>query len=176
MKFLPSSKLPLVTLILLLPIMAKTFKKPLAEPAKPISERDFFDLTDDPLPQGIVKQGGKDNNNIGNTSNTKGKTSAVFAVDATTQHSPALDTEPVERALRQTFVVSSSQLEQLRDFVHARRVQGDYEYSQKQALQEALAMLFASVPQTPPRPDQTRESEQRRRDRISRGRRAGGSE
>ncbi|MGI4742056.1 MAG: hypothetical protein ACRYG7_43385 [Janthinobacterium lividum] len=75
-----------------------------------------------------------------------------------------------ERDLRQTFVVSSTQLEQLRNYVHARRAQGNYEYSQKQALQEALSMLFASVPQAPPRPTQTRELEQRRRDRIRRGR------
>ena len=77
---------------------------------------------------------------------------------------------PEERDLRQTFVVSSGQLEQLRDYVHARRATGDYEYSQKQALQEALSLLFASVPQAPPRPSQTRELEQRRRERIRRGR------
>ena len=159
--------------------MAKTFKTsptPATAPAKPISERDFFDLTDEPVIKPAGRQRGteqppsntrgtteadKEIVNIGNSSNTSNKTSA----------SPVTELPQAEdRDVRQTFVVSSTQLEQLRDYVHARRVQGNYEYSQKQALQEALALLFASVPQAPPRPDQTRELEQRRRDRISRGR------
>jgi hypothetical protein len=161
--------------------MAKTFKTipapAAAEPAKPISERDFFDLTDEPavIPAG-KPEGGEPGNtdNIskaGNTGKAKksvntdnsgnmGNTTSLLA------DSPAIE----ERDLRQTFVVSSTQLEQLRDYVHARRAQGNYEYSQKQALQEALSMLFASVPQAAPRPSQTRELEQRRRDRIRRGR------
>ncbi|RZK31249.1 MAG: hypothetical protein EOO63_04650 [Hymenobacter sp.] len=151
--------------------MAKTFKTTsapaAAEPAKPISERDFFDLTDEPVVQPVDKKeknlGNTDNNkNIVNTSNSK-NTSNTSAEDAGLL-------VPDERDLRQTFVVSSGQLEQLRDYVHARRVTGDYEYSQKQALQEALSLLFASVPQAPPRPSQTRELEQRRRERIRRGR------
>jgi hypothetical protein len=148
--------------------MAKTFKTiptPAAEPAKPISERDFFDLTDEPLSQQADKQGENklgntkkpvNNSNSSNTGNIIGEAAIPQAVE--------------ERDLRQTFVVSSAQLEQLRDYVHARRAQGDYEYSQKQALQEALSLLFASVPQAPPRPSQTRELEQRRRERIRRGR------
>jgi hypothetical protein len=148
--------------------MAKTFKTiptPAAEPAKPISERDFFDLTDEPLSQQADKQG---ENKLGNTkkpvnSSNSGNTGNIISEAAIPQ---AVE----ERDLRQTFVVSSAQLEQLRDYVHARRAQGDYEYSQKQALQEALSLLFASVPQAPPRPSQTRELEQRRRERIRRGR------
>lgn len=159
--------------------MAKTFKtlpSPTATPAKPISERDFFDLTDEPvagpadkprgnIPHPIEKGKNKEIEKSGvNTSNTR-KTSRVPNV--------VLVAEPPqaeERDQRQTFVVSMTQLEQLRDFVHARRAQGDYEYSQKQALQEALALLFASEPQVAPRPSQTRELEQRRRERIRRGR------
>jgi hypothetical protein len=154
--------------------MAKTFKTipaPAAEPAKPISERDFFDLTDEPIVQQVDKQGGSgmgnaeninktkksvNTNNISNTSNTTAEIVNPLVVE--------------ERDQRQTFVVSSAQLEQLRDYVHARRAKGDYEYSQKQALQEALSLLFASVPQAPPRPSQTRELEQKRRERIRRGR------
>jgi hypothetical protein len=162
--------------------MAKTFKTipaPAAEPVKPISERDFFDLTDEPLAQQVGSEGGSDFSDSKNTSNTKntnntkkslntGNKSNIGNTDAEHIDSPVIE----DRDLRQTFVVSSAQLEQLRDYVHARRAQGDYEYSQKQALQEALSLLFASVPQAPPRPSQTRELEQRRRERIRRGRAA----
>jgi len=156
--------------------MAKTFKTTpspaAAEPAKPISERDFFDLTDEPVAQPAAKTekekaSSSNTRNIKNSVNTSNKNN--------TSNTPSEIAEPLvpeERDLRQTFVVSSRQLEQLRDYVHARRAKGDYEYSQKQALQEALSLLFASVPQAPPRPSQTRELEQRRRERIRRGRAA----
>jgi len=164
--------------------MAKTFKTILApvtaEPAKPISERDFFDLTDEPVAQSAAKQGDSEPSNIENT-NTAKKAKPVVNTNNTgnisnssiirvTTPEPIEPLAPEERDLRQTFVVSSAQLEQLRDYVHARRAQGNYEYSQKQALQEALNLLFASAPQAPPRPSQTRELEQRRRERIRRGR------
>jgi hypothetical protein len=152
--------------------MAKTFKTtpaPAAEPVKPISERDFFDLTDEPVAQPADKQ--EDIENTGNTSNKKKQVNTGNSKNTSNTTIEAADSLlPEERDLRQTFVVSSGQLEQLRDYVHARRATGDYEYSQKQALQEALSLLFASVPQAPPRPSQTRELEQRRRERIRRGR------
>jgi len=52
---------------------------------------------------------------------------------------------PVEQALlpetsvRQPFVVGASYLDKLRDYVHERRMLGDYLHSQRQA----LALLFA---------------------------------
>jgi hypothetical protein len=151
--------------------MAKTFKTTpapaAAEPAKPISELDFFDLTDEPVAPPVDKK----EKNINNTSNIN-TTKKIVNINNTSNTKQEVPEQPVfeERDLRQTFVVSSGQLEQLRDYVHARRANGDYEYSQKQALQEALSLLFASVPQAPPRPSQTRELEQRRRERIRRGR------
>ena len=156
--------------------MAKTFKTTsapaAAEPAKPISERDFFDLTDEPVAQPANKQE-KEIENTGNTNNKKKTVNTGNSKNTSNTNTEVADSAmPEERDLRQTFVVSSGQLEQLRDYVHARRATGDYEYSQKQALQEALSLLFASVPQAPPRPSQTRELEQRRRERIRRGRAA----
>ena len=74
------------------------------------------------------------------------------------------------RDVRQTFVLSQGHLEQLRDHVHARRIGGDYNYSQKQALQAALDLLFASTTPVSPRPEQVRELEQQRRERIQQGR------
>jgi hypothetical protein len=161
--------------------MAKTFKTipapAAAEPAKPISERDFFDLTDEPVATPASMPAGKqEGSEAGNTNNTDNTKKTKKPVNTSNSNNTSNTTPPVElpaveeRDLRQTFVVSSTQLEQLRDYVHARRAQGNYEYSQKQALQEALSMLFASVPQAAPRPSQTRELEQRRRERIRRGR------
>ena len=156
--------------------MAKTFKTTpapaAAEPAKPISERDFFDLTDEPVAQSSDKPE-RESENTGNTNNKKKLVNTNNSRNTGNTNAESVDLlAPEERDLRQTFVVSSGQLEQLRDYVHARRATGDYEYSQKQALQEALSLLFASVPQAPPRPSQTRELEQRRRERIRRGRAA----
>ena len=166
--------------------MAKTFKKnPAAtEPVKPISERDFFDLSDDEANRAdeITKTTTVHNlSNTGNTSITgiKGNTSNkdVSSKPAgnqvtVTSDVPASEDEAAE-GVRQTFVLSRGHLEQLRDYVHARRARGEYTYSQKQALQEALDLLFASAEPVAPRPAQTRAQEQQRRQRIQRGRRAG---
>ncbi|WP_035564460.1 hypothetical protein [Hymenobacter sp. IS2118] len=161
--------------------MAKTFKN-LPRPSestapKPTSERDFFDLSDVPAPEkkaaenpetayitGNIGNTGNTSNtdNIGNTTEKTKPVSVLAAVPAPASAAPD--------GVRQTFVLSRGHLEQLRDFVHARRVQGDYSYSQKQALQEALELLFAGAAPAPPRPAQAREQEQQRRQRIQQGR------
>ena len=157
--------------------MAKTFKN-LSRPGelnapKPASERDFFDLTEEP--SFVEKQADKsesrrntsNNSNISNISN-KGNTGNT-AKDAVTLSQPAV-VPAASDGVRQTFVVGRSHLEQLRDYVHARRSQGEYTYSQKQALQEALDLLFGSAPPVPQRPEQTRQLEQQQQERIKRGR------
>ena len=171
--------------------MAKTFKNlpRLGEPTapKPTSERDFFDLSDEREPIKKSAQKPEIASNIGNTSNTNtadntgniGNTVEPASVSSasapvTIAANTALDTVP--DGVRQTFVLSRGHLEQLRDYVHARRVQGDYTYSQKQALQEALDLLFAGAAPAPPRPAQTRAQEQQRRQRIQQGRRLPASE
>lgn len=164
--------------------MAKTFKnlpRP-GEPAapKPTSERDFFDLSDDREP---VKKPANEletasnihntgnTSNIGNMGNTGNITANARVSDTSMPTATAPGTAP--DGVRQTFVLSRGHLDQLRDYVHARRVQGDYTYSQKQALQEALDLLFASAAPAPPRPAQAREQEQQRRQRIQQGRKTG---
>jgi hypothetical protein len=159
--------------------MAKTFKN-LPRPGestapKPTSERDFFDLSDEPTP---VKKGAerlKTNHNIGNTDNTNNISNAgnslLPTVAAPVPEAIVSPSVTAPDGVRQTFVLSRGHLEQLRDYVHARRAQGDYTYSQKQALQEALDLLFAANQPAPPRPAQTREQEQQRRQRIQQGRR-----
>ena len=164
--------------------MAKTFKnlpRP-GEPTapKPTSERDFFDLSDVPAPEKKAAEKPESARNTGNTSNN-GNTSNIGNTAKKTKavSEPAVGPAPVSSApdgVRQTFVLSRGHLEQLRDFVHARRVQGDYSYSQKQALQEALDLLFAGAAPAPPRPAQAREQEQQRRQRIQQGRQGSAGE
>ena len=158
--------------------MAKTFKN-LSRPGeptapKPTSERDFFELSDVDEPvkkptesQNEVRNISNTNNtsNINNTGNTTETTSAVAG--------PAVEPVTVSAAsdgVRQTFVLSRGHLEQLRDYVHDRRVRGEYTYSQKQALQEALDLLFAGSPPVAQRPQETRQLEQQQKERIKRGR------
>lgn len=76
------------------------------------------------------------------------------------------------RNVRQTFVLEESYLERIRDYVHARRSQGDYHYSQKQLLEGALDLWLASQNPAPPRPADLREQEQQLRVRIQQGRQA----
>lgn len=191
--------------------MAKTFKN-LPSPvsitsARPASERDFFDLSDDPQPVKIpvvtppIDPGSDNTDNIvilGNTSNAssaddsgdkrkngraekKSNTSNTSnsgvtgngGKDSKTTFPKSLGkggAATLSGDARQTFVLSRHHLEQLRDYVHARRAAGDYNYSQKQALQEALDLLFASAAPVETRPDQVKEREQERRQRIQQGR------
>ena len=157
--------------------MAKTFKN-LPRPSeqampKPTSERDFFDLSDDSEPVKKAAKSPEKNSNTGNTgnisniSNTDNSPAIPTPVSAPATASAAVGSAPA--SARQTFVLSRGHLEQLRDYVHARRAQGDYTYSQKQALQEALDLLFASAPPTSPRPAEARQQEQQRRQRIQQG-------
>lgn len=203
--------------------MAKTFKN-LPTPAaatitKQVSERDFFDLTDDftsapttdeaeiatvnqrqvdTILGNISTPGTTDSDSntssIGTTPKktraTKGGSGHAIQVSNPGNTSKPLNPVPTgnimpprdsssameggeDRDVRQTFILSAGHLEQLRDHVHARRAGGDYNYSQKQALQEALSLLFASATPVAPRPAQARELEQQRRERIQRGRRSG---
>lgn len=159
--------------------MAKTFKnlpRP-GEPAasKPTSERDFFDLSDEPSPSKKATEKLQTARNIGNTDNTSNisntSNTALPATPVSLPEPVAITLATAPDGVRQTFVLSRGHLEQLRDYVHARRTQGDYTYSQKQALQEALDLLFARDLPAPPRPSQTREQEAQRRQRIQQGRR-----
>lgn len=76
------------------------------------------------------------------------------------------------RNVRQTFVLEDDFRERIRDYVHTRRSQGDYRYSQKQLLQEALDLFLTSQSPAPPRPTELREQEQQLRVRIQQGRHA----
>jgi hypothetical protein len=84
---------------------------------------------------------------------------------------PPVVAQPVETGdARQTFVVRRHLLEQVRDYVHARRAKGDYAYSQKQALEEALLEFLAARELAQPRPPEVHEREQQFRVRVREGR------
>jgi hypothetical protein len=80
------------------------------------------------------------------------------------------ESEPA-KDIRQTFVIREDYLEKLKDFVHLKRVTEDSYYTQKEAMQEALDMLFESVDEIPGRPEKIKEREQERASRIRRGKR-----
>ncbi len=75
-----------------------------------------------------------------------------------------IQNEPVE--VRQTFIVKSSHLEKLKDYVHYRRQQGHSFYTQKEALNDALEAFFELNSKIPVRPDFIKEAEQIRANRI----------
>ena len=78
--------------------------------------------------------------------------------------------EEPPKDLRQTFVIREDYLEKLKDYVHMIRVTEDSYYTQKDAMHEALDMLFQSAGEIKPRPDKLKEREQERAQRIRRGR------
>jgi hypothetical protein len=72
--------------------------------------------------------------------------------------------------LRQTFVIREDYLEKLKDYVHMIRVSEDSYYTQKDAMHEALDMLFEAAGEIGPRPDKLKKREKERAQRIRRGR------
>lgn len=72
--------------------------------------------------------------------------------------------------LRQTFVIREDYLEKLKDYVHMIRVSEDSYYTQKDAMHEALDMLFEAAGEIESRPDKLKEREKERAQRIRRGR------
>lgn len=112
--------------------------------------------------------------NIGNTSKPGNTTHTDNSRNSGTENTVTTKKGGENPDVRQTFILGQEHLEKLRDHVHARKAGGDYNYSQKQALQEALDLLFASGAPVAPRPDQVRELEQQRREQIQQGRLARG--
>lgn len=58
----------------------------------------------------------------------------------------------VKSYTRATFIVQKSQLRDFRDYVHTRKKE-NYRYSQKQAIKEALELLFNTVDKIEKRDD-----------------------
>ncbi|MBC6613374.1 hypothetical protein H8B15_20805 [Hymenobacter sp. BT507] len=139
--------------------MAKSFKKAPAavEPPKRTSEKDIFDFLDEDRKPTTPITTESNTSNIDNTSTVK--EDAVTSVTAVTNE---------EADVRQTFVLGQRYLDKLKDYVHTRRMQGQYEYTQKQALHDALDKLFEGFDITE-RPAHIRQQEESRKQRIRRG-------
>lgn len=74
--------------------------------------------------------------------------------------------------VRQTFVIREDYLERLKDYVHMMRISEDSYYTQKDAMQDALDMLFDSAGTIPDRPEKLKEREKERASRIRKSRRS----
>lgn len=152
--------------------MAKSFKQaPRVEPApKRVSEKDIFDFLTEERPSAARQTGSAPiqgippaKDNIGNTDNPNNSNTHIA-------NSITGVTDVIKEAhdVRQTFVLGQDYLDRLRDYVHTRRAQGQYEYTQKQALHEALDKLFDGFA-LQERPARIRQQEEERKQRIRRG-------
>lgn len=98
-------------------------------------------------------------------------------VNSTPANTPRLAEEeapaPNEaKDIRQTFVIREDYLERLKDYVHMMRISEDSYYTQKDAMQDALDMLFESAGNIPDRPEKLKEREKERASRIRKARRS----
>ncbi|OUJ67674.1 hypothetical protein [Hymenobacter crusticola] len=143
--------------------MAKSFKQltPKVELPKRNSEKDILDfLEQEKVSANDESVTIQSNNNTSNTSVTSN-----IGADITAQND-SVTGEDVD--VRQTFIIGQQYMNRLKDFVHTKRVNGQYEYTQKQALHEALDRLFegATIEE---RPAHIRQQEETRKQRIRRG-------
>lgn len=74
--------------------------------------------------------------------------------------------------VRQTFVIREDYLERLKDYVHMMRITEDSYYTQKDAMQDALDMLFEAAGEIKERPDKLKEREKERANKIRKARRS----
>jgi hypothetical protein len=130
--------------------MAKSFKKKTDTPAPPVpdSAKDLLDFLEE------------ENGTVTSENTQKQSVSNVTSV------TNVQETFPVY--VRNTFIVREDYLDQLRDVVHTRRKAGNYLYSQKDALEEAL-QLFLAHTAIEARPAELKQREQQRNAKIRRG-------
>jgi hypothetical protein len=98
--------------------MGKSFKTYI----KPESQKDILDLTIEEKENPVISV-----------------TSIKSTKEDLNKKSPK-DPDP-----RLTLITSSYNMERLKDYVHTRRVNGDTNYTQKDALSDALKLLFQSI-------------------------------
>jgi hypothetical protein len=71
--------------------------------------------------------------------------------------------------VRQTLIMSSEDLDLVRNIVYTRRLEGKVNYTQKEALQEIIAAFRSSRTDIKERPEEVRADEQKRSERIIKG-------
>ena len=152
--------------------MAKSFKQPVvkAEAAKPASEKDFLSFLEEEREEVTVsapvseEKGKPSEQAVTNSTDVTSVTDIVLK----NEEGKATIAENQDADVRQTFIIGKHYLEQLKNYVHTRRIAGEYEYTQKQALQEALDKLFAGFDLVS-RPAHIRQQEENRKQKIRRG-------
>jgi len=73
--------------------------------------------------------------------------------DSNEKPEPVLSNDKkAKKYTRQTFLISDDHLEKLKDFVHTKKLRENYNYTQKQALENALDLLFESIDNIEKRP------------------------
>jgi len=75
------------------------------------------------------------------------------------------DDDENQPVVRQTFIIGSAYLDKIKDFVYTKRRSGLFEYSQKDALHDALDLLFAQT-KISKRPAEIRAKEEKRNMKI----------
>lgn len=109
-----------------------------------------------------------------NLNERSGIKSLVSSTAAAPKDKEATEPKPVEENIpediRQTFIIREDYLEKLKDYVHMIRISEDSYYTQKDAMHEALDMLFESAGDIPARPDKLKQREKDRAQRIRRAR------
>ena len=71
--------------------------------------------------------------------------------------------------VRQTLIMSAEDLDLVRNIVYTRRLEGKVNYTQKEALQEIIAVFRNSRTDIKERPEEVRADEQKRSERIIKG-------
>lgn len=74
--------------------------------------------------------------------------------------------DDIKEDVRQTFIIGPDYLDKLKDLVYTKRKKGDYDYSQKTCLHEALDMLFAIQDEILIRPEEMKQKERSRNKSI----------
>jgi len=81
---------------------------------------------------------------------------------------PVLELDNETEEVRQTFIIGKKYLESIKDYVHYQRTKGNYEYSQRNVLEDALNLLF-KVSDFTERPDSVKQKESERSRKIKQG-------
>lgn len=99
--------------------------------------------------------------------------SDFFSSDDRVEETPSVQQAPLPKAnadfVRQTLIMSSDDLDLLRNMVYTRRSEGKVTYTQKEALQEIIAYFRTQNTHIQERPDEVRVDEQKRSERIIKG-------
>lgn len=139
--------------------MAKSFKHKtgVAPTPLPDSAKDLLDFLEEE----------RSNETLDNT-----EESSVTSVTNVINVPAEIDQNGSPVYVRNTFIVREDYLDQLRDAVHTKRKAGNYLYSQKDALEEALQLFFAHTT-IEARPRELRQREQQRNAKIRQGKKSG---